>query len=312
MSLPETCFAIAGTLVTAWLVPILIVAGLAEDMERGGAVSPNYRGRAVFLGLGVAWPFACLATVPFALAADAAYRGGAGGWSTALVIATLLVCGVFGFGAMDDALGSPEYRGFRGHLRAVRDGRLTTGAIKALGVGALAITASLAWSLSAGETGRAVAGAAVVALTANLLNLLDLRPARTLKAYIPLAVLPLLAGVALFGLTASVAALWLVLVLGPVVAVWRYDAGERGMLGDAGANAAGALAGFLAVVALPMPWIALWAVVLLWVNLASERVSFSSVIERSAALSWLDRLGRPREDRLAAPSSQTSSETGTD
>jgi len=42
--------------------------------------------------------------------------------------------------------------------------------------------------------------------------------------------------------------LTLIVLLGPVAAVWRYDLGERAMLGDAGANAAGALAGMMGLV----------------------------------------------------------------
>jgi hypothetical protein len=89
----------------------------------------------------------------------------------------------------------------------------------------------------------------------------------------------------------------LALVFGPVFAVWRYDLGERAMLGDAGANAAGALAGFLLAWQSPLWLLAVLAVVLLALNLVSERVSFSGVIERVSFLRWLDGLGRlPADD----------------
>jgi hypothetical protein len=54
----------------------------------------------------------------------------------------------------------------------------------------------------------------------------------------------------------------------------------------------GALAGYLLVGALPLPWMIVAAVVLFGLTLLSERVSFSGVIERVAFLSWLDGLGR--------------------
>jgi hypothetical protein len=84
----------------------------------------------------------------------------------------------------------------------------------------------------------------------------------------------------------------LALTLGPVLVVWRYDLGERAMLGDAGANAAGALAGFLLAWRSPLWLLAVLVVVLLALNVASERVSFSEVIERVGFLRWLDGLGR--------------------
>ena len=65
------------------------------------------------------------------------------------------------------------------------------------------------------------------------------------------------------------------------------------MLGDAGANAGGVLAGWLLVVALVAWWWALAAYVLfaLALNIASERISFSAVISRTPMLRWLDGLG---------------------
>jgi hypothetical protein len=74
--------------------------------------------------------------------------------------------------------------------------------------------------------------------------------------------------------------------------VWRYDLGEQGMLGDAGANPAGAVVGLLLLKVLA-PWAILTgAVLMIALNLASERVSFSRVIEGNRLLAWADRLGR--------------------
>ena len=75
-------------------------------------------------------------------------------------------------------------QGLRGHLGALREGRVTSGLVKIAGVGA----AGLAAAALLAATGRARAprgrrarvdvllGAGVIAGTANLLNLLDLRP----------------------------------------------------------------------------------------------------------------------------------------
>ena len=67
------------------------------------------------------------------------------------------------------------------------------------------------------------------------------------------------------------------------------------MLGDAGANPLGALCGLAALAAAPAAgarWIIL--IVLLALNLVSEVVSFTAVIDRVAPLRWLDRLGSQR------------------
>jgi len=81
-------------------------------------------------------------------------------------------------------------------------------------------------------------------------------------------------------------------LIGPFVAVYRYDLGEEGMLGDAGANPMGAVVGLLIVSGLPLVGLLAWTAVVFVLNLASERVSFSAVIEGNSALRWLDGLGR--------------------
>ena len=79
--------------------------------------------------------------------------------------------------------------------------------------------------------------------------------------------------------------------LGAALALLPEDLGERAMLGDAGANALGAMLGGAAT-GLPRPArIALLAGIAA-LTAASEKVSFTKVIERTPALRWLDMLGR--------------------
>jgi len=103
----------------------------------------------------------------------------------------------------------------------------------------------------------------------------------------------------------------LLVLLGPVIAVCRYDLGERGMLGDAGSNAMGAIIGYLLAASLPTAWLAVVAVALLALNLLSERISFSTVIERFAPLRAIDGLGRlPADARFGDSASGNGSDTG--
>jgi hypothetical protein len=88
---------------------------------------------------------------------------------------------------------------------------------------------------------------------------------------------------------ASVLGLFL---MGPVFATFRYDVGEQGMLGDAGANPMGAVAGLLIVGGLPVWGLAAYFAGVLALNLASERFSFSAAIDDNGVLRWLDGLGR--------------------
>ncbi len=292
-------FALAGF----WLLP-WAATGVAV---RFGRKVENYRGAQVSLGLGWAWIAWAAAYLAASAAEGASLPQGAA--------AAGLVGGAAVLGWVDDTLGTGNERGLAGHLRALREGRVTTGLLKMAGIAALSLWA--AWALQPAEagTGERLAGwllsACVIAAAANLLNLLDLRPGRALKVYglvaIPCAVLEVAAG----GLQAvgSWFAVTIVLAMaGPALACLPADLGERAMLGDMGANAAGALAGWLLASVLPVPGLAVAAVVLVALNLASERVSFSAVIERNAVLRWLDRLGRGRGVRIG---DRTDEETGT-
>jgi len=301
-------------LVLGFLVPWgfvhLLVPALAQ-----GKVTENYRGRQVFLGLGIVW------LVWAGCAIVAGVIGGMLGPGSVLQVFTLagpLALVAFALGMVDDALGTGADRGFKGHFRALAKGRMTTGMLKLVGVGTASLVVALVVSefapwgseglmrgeLSAGGISGVVLATAAIALTSNFVNLTDLRPGRALKAYSVLALLAAallafaLGGIApaappvqpLDGVATFITAA--LMLLGPAAAVLRYDLGELGMLGDAGANPMGAVAGMTIVLTLPLWGLAFYSFALLALNLASERVSFSAVIEGSAPLRWVDRLGR--------------------
>lgn len=248
----------------------------------------NFAGRTVTLGEGVA----VLAGVTLGAALTGRHR------STALALG-----GVGLLGLADDLLeprqrraGRPVAKGLRGHLGALRAGRLTTGAAKALGIPLLALVGT---TLAPGPRRgpMVLLDGALVAGTANLVNLLDLRPGRALKTVVPLAAVLALAPAQdvrdASGRSLAVAALV------PAVLALPLDLREHGMLGDAGANLLGAAVGMALTrrAAVPVRLLTLGGVLALTV--ASERVSFSAVIDRTAVLRTLDGLGR-RQDGPAA------------
>ena len=89
----------------------------------------------------------------------------------------LVLFACFGFGLLgliDDLLGTDGDRGFRGHLRALFQGRVTTGVIKIFGGAAVALVLAANVSYVSGR--RLLADAILIALAANLANLLDRAP----------------------------------------------------------------------------------------------------------------------------------------
>lgn len=246
----------------------------------------NHRGETLTLLEGPAWTAGALAGV---LAAPGLPPGVRAGAATGLAAAGVL-------GAVDDLAERGSSKGLRGHLGELAHGRLTTGGLKVVGIGTAGVLA--AWSVLSAGPGRP-AGAAgvadvvvaggVVAAAANLVNLLDLRPGRALKVVLAGAVPALAAGGPAATLGAAAA--------GTSAVLLPDDLAERSMLGDAGANAAGALLG-AALVAGTAGAPGGRAVragalgVLAGLTLASERVSFTRVIERTPVLRELDALGR--------------------
>ena len=164
-------------------------------------------------------------------------------------------------GLADDLWSGPE-RGFRAHLRSGR----TTGVLKLV-----AIPAWAAWRT------RSVSGALLVALSANLLNQLDTRPGRALKAYALGSLL-----VRRRPGTADAVA----------VLIAPYDLCEMAMLGDAGSNALGAVLGLSSVTRITgrRRWSAIAA--LAGLTLLGETRSMGAAIERTPVLRTLDAWGR--------------------
>jgi UDP-N-acetylmuramyl pentapeptide phosphotransferase/UDP-N-acetylglucosamine-1-phosphate transferase len=276
------CGLLVGWGAGLWAAP-QVLAGLAGS----SLARVNYRGRTVVAGLGLLLPLGLLVwATPLALAARldplrAARIDLLDPTGLAVVVAGLafLILGL-----ADDLIEDAGSRGFRGHLRALAGGRLTGGGIKLLG----GVLAALVVASLATPEGRSAwllpLGAAVVASTANLANLLDLRPGRCTKVFLPL-----------WGagcLLDPPGGAWSAGLAGAALAGLPFDLRERGMLGDAGANALGAVVGTL-LLAGPV-WLLLGAlVVLLALQALSERVSFSRVIDRNRVLRAADRFGRP-------------------
>jgi len=171
------------------------------------------------------------------------------------------VAPVAAIGAVDDRWSGPE-RGFSEHVRSGS----TTGVLKLVGIPLWALLKT-----------RSLSGAALVALSANALNQLDTRPGRALKAF--------LLGSVIVGVRPRKA-------LAVAVLIAPYDLREMVMLGDAGANALGAMLGLNSVARFTgwQRWSAVGA--LAGLTLLGERRSLGTLIEATPVLRDLDALGR--------------------
>ena len=177
------------------------------------------------------------------------------GWVVGLAHPSLAP--VAAVGVADD-LWSGEERGFRAHVGT----GATTGVLKLVAIPAYGLLRT-----------RSLSGALLVGLAANMLNQLDTKPGRALKAYLALS-LPLRAPKTIAVLLAS------------------YDLREMAMLGDSGSNSLGAMLGLRSVGRLTerQRWSAIAA--LAGLTLLGERRSLGALIESTPVFRELDAWGR--------------------
>jgi UDP-GlcNAc:undecaprenyl-phosphate/decaprenyl-phosphate GlcNAc-1-phosphate transferase len=277
------------------LLALALSAGLAalvlprwcEDMRATGLVRRNWCDREVAFPLGALLvSISLIALIPLAILND---RAGLELLEPDLRRWLAFVLGVALLGVLDDMLGrgaaGDTPRGWRGHARAVASGRLSTGAIKAAGAFGLA---AFAVSGLGREWPGYLADLALLLLATNLFNLLDLRPSRVEKAFVLLLV-----GLCLGAWTLLPVEL-LGVFIGPVLVGAVLTLRERAMLGDAGANLVGALAGVSLIATLPEDARLIALLIVAALTVYGEFRSISTAIERLPVLRAIDRLGRVR------------------
>ncbi len=267
--------------IVAVVVAIALAAPLLRTLAENGLVHENYRKAILPFPGGVVIVVAALVTlVPLSLLDELADDDFL---SPQLTHITVYVLGMAFLGFLDDMLGG-EPRGWRGHGAAVAGGGISTGALKAIGALGLACFALSNQGLT---TTQYICGVALLILTTNLFNLLDLRPGRTGKAFV-------IVGAGLTVGSLDLAPLWVLgIFAGPILVLAVGDLRERTMLGDTGSNLIGALVGFWLVLTLsPTGQLIALAVVLI-ITVYGEFRSISALIERTPLLRQLDSLGRP-------------------
>ncbi|HWR60626.1 MAG TPA: hypothetical protein VN580_03395 [Clostridia bacterium] len=197
----------------------------------------------------------------------------------------LLIVYCMGFtGIVDDLAGNKEIKGLTRHWSSTLGGHMTTGFLKALSGFLIACAVSIGTPADLRELPVNVL---IIALSANTINLFDLRPGRAIKVFILYSLLLLSAAIADIKAAAPLMALVLA-----VLAYGRYDLKEICMLGDTGANILGISLGYYSTLLLGFETRLILAVVLVGINLMAERVSISELIGRSRLLSYIDALGR--------------------
>ncbi len=263
----------------ASLWALVVLPPLSEfGMRRIGHIEPNFRGERIPQSFGIV---ILLGALPLILAVSFLApipRSSVLSWLIALTGFGLL-------GLLDDFRGDKKIKGLRGHFRAAfAERRITTGFIKAIGGVSLALC--LGFFRFPHSPSEALLAAALIALSANAINLFDLRPGRAGAVF-------LLCATGLLALAwqqKNITGLCLVCVCLPALMVYLRDRRALAMMGDTGSNPLGACLG-LALVEQPSLSLRLTALALLIaLHLVAEKFSITKLIARFAPLRALDRL----------------------
>lgn len=266
-----------GSAVVAALLAALLLARVRRPMATNhrGVHLPVVLGLALFGGVALA----ALARVLAETASDGglAGEGPPVGW---LLAATALVF----VGGLYDDLQPNRTRGLINQLSRGLHGEITPGLVKLV---AIVAAAGIAVVALGGAPARMVLGIPFVAGAANLWNLLDVAPGRSIKYQLlaAFAVLPL-AGNAADGLLPA--------ATGAAVGVAAFDLRERGMLGDSGSNVLGFVLGATLYPGLPVWGLAIGLAIVLAIHGVAESITLSRVIAGTPPLRWFDELGRIR------------------
>jgi UDP-N-acetylmuramyl pentapeptide phosphotransferase/UDP-N-acetylglucosamine-1-phosphate transferase len=278
---------VLGAVVGLLTVRLLVVSG-RDVLDAPALERRNYRDRALPTAAGL---LVILAVLIVEAGRDTLGAFGLGDKPGENIARALVLFACLGFGLLgliDDLVGTGGDRGFRGHLRAIAHGRATTGAIKIFGGAAVALVLASNVSFVSGR--RLLTDAVLIALAANLANLLDRAPGRAIKfglvAWVPIAIV---AGTDAVGIAIAP-------VMGAFCGLLGDDLREHLMLGDTGANVLGAVLGLAVVLDVgrgPRNFVLIGLILL---TVAAEMISFSTVIKRVPILHRFDMLGRSRDE----------------
>lgn len=242
--------------------------------RKNGWLSENFSGRLIPTGYGIVLCFFLLFYEGLNYAQLSNMEHGLFFFTSLLVIV----------GWLDDRYGNSEIKGIKGHLfYFLGTGKISTGLLKAIaGLGA---GVSMAFLLARNPL-QWVIYSMILALSANYINLLDVRPGRALKGF---GILFLV----LYGCS-SVSqhpSMYGIILIAFLFAALPYDLKGKMMLGDAGANGLGFSLGCFVILTLPFYEVVIYFLYLVFIHWYAEKSSISLFIRQHPILRRVDEWG---------------------
>ncbi|PKM80092.1 MAG: hypothetical protein CVU89_15140 [Firmicutes bacterium HGW-Firmicutes-14] len=272
---------LAGFALSSFIVTLFILPKIKNMLIEAGFVRPNFRREEIPMGVGLVFFLSVLVVT-------AAGRGL--GFMDERAYAFLFAVGAMGFlGLIDDVFGTRHASGLKGHFKKlIFERELTTGALKALagGIIALALSVGMAEGTGVSKWASILLNALIMAFSTNAINLLDLRPGRAAKGFLLAAAFIIAAG------AGTPELLYLAVVAGSLLAYLPLDLKATAMMGDTGSNMLGMTVGFTAAFVLPAPLKTGYFIFLILFHLLTEKYSLTGIIEKNRVLTYIDMIGR--------------------
>jgi hypothetical protein len=262
-------------IIASYLIPNILKMLCKADNRV--CISSNYRGKAIPAIGGIVF-------VPVQLSAilQLLLQRPEHSYSYLSYIVLLLSMGFAG--VIDDLVGDRGTKGLISHMKNTLKGNMTTGFFKAFTGFLAACIISLRTVNSYVEL---IINILIISLYANTVNLFDLRPGRAIKVFLSMSLILFIAAAGRFA-----EALPLIILNLAVLIFIGYDLREVCMLGDTGANILGITLGYYSSLFLNFNSRLMLLVLLVFLNLISERISITELIDNNKVLSYLDSLGR--------------------
>lgn len=266
------------TLLTTGILGTYIVIPLFQNLlVQSNIVRPNYNKEMIPVSMGIVFlPMIIINGIIVTFITEKSQN---------LLLLFIFIFGImtmFLAGILDDIIGNRNVSGLKGHFKSLLKGELTTGGFKALLGGFVGVVISIAISKDIIDI---VINTLIIALSTNLMNLLDLRPGRAIKVYI------LIASVLFFTLIGYHKIL-LLLILPNVLTYFKFDLKAKCMMGDTGSNVLGISIGILIVIGYSINVRITWLLFLIFIHILTEKYSLTKIIEKNKFLNFIDKLGR--------------------
>lgn len=236
-------------------------------------LQPNFKNEMIPIGMGI---FFIPSLILLSIFINISYSSNI---PNLILVGTIVMAFV---GYLDDSNLDKTNKGFKGHLKQLKNLKITTGMLKAIAGLGISLYIALNISASIGET---LLNTLVIALFTNYMNLWDLRPGRVSKMFLFIAILILSFSVLIFKI-------YLLLMITLMVIYIIGDLKAKYMLGDTGSNLLGIFLGIVVAFNLDINAKILCLFLLVIFHILAEKISFSKIIENHKILKYIDMMGR--------------------